>query len=248
MFLNVEAMPASPVIQVRKICLALPEAHEVEAWGEPTFRAPKKMFAMFASAKTHHGRGRPAVWFKATREDQARMIGATPDCYFVPPYVGKSGWVGAWLDDVAADAAAANADRPVLVMGHHQNWMPNGAPNDDYFGIHPAGSLGLIEVMARHPGIAAYAAGHTHRHRVRRTEATGARPFIEVGTVKDFPGTWAEYRVHEGGIVQIVHRISDPAALAWSERCRHLFADYGFDYQTYAMGSIDDRCFVIPVR
>jgi hypothetical protein len=94
-------MPPRPLTKLRKLCLDLPEACEVEAWGEPTFRAPKKMFAMFASAKTHHGRGRPAVWFKATREDQARMIEAAPDCYFVPPYVGKSGWVGAWLDDVA---------------------------------------------------------------------------------------------------------------------------------------------------
>jgi len=93
-------MPPRPLTRLRKICLALPEATEVEAWGEPTFRA-KKMFAMFASPKTHHGRGRPAVWFKATAADQARMIGAAPESYFIPPYVGKSGWVGAWLDDVA---------------------------------------------------------------------------------------------------------------------------------------------------
>src|SRR5260370_2120466 len=32
---------------VRQICLALPEAKEVEAWGHPTFRAGKKMFAGF---------------------------------------------------------------------------------------------------------------------------------------------------------------------------------------------------------
>ena len=32
---------------MRSICLALPEAAEVEAWGHPTFRAGKKMFAAF---------------------------------------------------------------------------------------------------------------------------------------------------------------------------------------------------------
>ena len=148
-----------------------------------------------------------------------------------------------WLDDLAA-----SSDRPVVVMGHHQPWMPGGAPSDDYFGIHPTGSIGLIDVMARRAVFAAYAAGHTHRHRVRRTPATGERPFIEVGTVKDFPGTWAEYRVYEGGILQVVHRMSDLAALAWSERCRHLFADYGFDYQTYALGALSDRCFVIDTH
>src|SRR5262249_7166614 len=31
--------------QLRSLCLALPEASEVEAWGHPTFRAGKKMFA-----------------------------------------------------------------------------------------------------------------------------------------------------------------------------------------------------------
>jgi hypothetical protein len=31
--------------EVRKLCLALPESVEMEAWGRPTFRAGKKMFA-----------------------------------------------------------------------------------------------------------------------------------------------------------------------------------------------------------
>jgi predicted DNA-binding protein (MmcQ/YjbR family) len=83
---------------VRNLCLALPEAHEVEAWGEPTFRVKNKLFAMYASAGNHHGGGRPAVWLKATREDQARLIGAMPEQFFSPPYVGKSGWIGIWLD------------------------------------------------------------------------------------------------------------------------------------------------------
>src|SRR5947209_8239270 len=33
--------------KVRSLCLALPEAREIEAWGQPTFRAGKKMFAAF---------------------------------------------------------------------------------------------------------------------------------------------------------------------------------------------------------
>ncbi len=87
---------------MRKICLALPEAHEVEAWGEPTFRVRNKIFAMFASASTHHGGGRNAVWLKAAPGDQKRMIAAAPDCFFKPPYVGPSGWVGVWLDGEVA--------------------------------------------------------------------------------------------------------------------------------------------------
>lgn len=50
-------MTARPVLRLRNVCLALCEAHEVEAWTEPTFRVRNKMFAMYASAETRHGDG-----------------------------------------------------------------------------------------------------------------------------------------------------------------------------------------------
>jgi hypothetical protein len=91
-------MPSGPLARLRKVCLALPEAHEVEAWGEPTFRVRNKLFAMYAAPNNHHGGGRPAVWCKAAPGNQALMVRAEPERYFVPPYVGPSGWVGIWLD------------------------------------------------------------------------------------------------------------------------------------------------------
>ena len=91
-------MSSSPLARLRKVCLALPEAHEVEAWGEPTFRVKNKIFAMYASANTHHGGGRHAVWCKAAPVNQRLMVDAEPDRFFVPPYVGPSGWIGVWLD------------------------------------------------------------------------------------------------------------------------------------------------------
>ncbi|MEJ7812759.1 MAG: MmcQ/YjbR family DNA-binding protein [Gemmatimonadaceae bacterium] len=94
-------MPPSPLTRVRKLCLALPEAHEVEAWGEPTFRVRNKPFAMYASAGNHHGAGRPAVWCKAPKGDQDLLVRGAPERFFVPPYVGPSGWVGVWLDGKA---------------------------------------------------------------------------------------------------------------------------------------------------
>jgi 3',5'-cyclic AMP phosphodiesterase CpdA len=150
-----------------------------------------------------------------------------------------------WLEEVAA-----SADRPVIVMGHHQCWVAGSKDTrpTDYFGINPDDSDALADVVARQPRIVAYAAGHTHRNRVRHTAATGAVPFIEVGCVKDFPGSWAEYRVYDGGITQIHHRVSTPAALAWSERCRHLYRDFGVDYESYALGRLEDRCFTISIR
>ena len=146
-----------------------------------------------------------------------------------------------WLDTLAAEA-----DRPVLVFGHHHPWAPGSDERpDDYFGIHPDDSERLVEVVARRPRIAGYFAGHTHRNRVRRFAATGAVPWVEVACVKDFPGAWAEYRVFEGGILQVFRRISAPEALAWSERTRDMFAGL---YGDYAFGSLDDRCFPLPAR
>lgn len=91
-------MPSGPLPRLRRICLALPEAHEAKAWGEPTFRVRNKLFAMYAAPDNHHGGGRPAVWCKAAAGNQALMVRAEPARYFVPPYVGPSGWVGVWLD------------------------------------------------------------------------------------------------------------------------------------------------------
>jgi hypothetical protein len=91
-------MPPRPLTRLRKLALALPEAHEVEAWGEPTFRVKNKLFAMHASAGTHHTNGREAVWLKAGPGNQDLMVRAFPDRFFKPPYVGPSGWVGVWLD------------------------------------------------------------------------------------------------------------------------------------------------------
>lgn len=147
-----------------------------------------------------------------------------------------------WLDDLAA-----GADRPVLVMGHHQQWT-HGNRSPDYFGINPDDSDALTALIARRRSIVAYSAGHTHRHRVRRLAGAGGVPSIEVGCTKDFPGTWAEHRVYEGGIMQVIHRVSSPEALSWSERCRHLYRDFGIDYEHYALGELEDRCFVIDQR
>lgn len=88
----------SPLVRLRRICLTFPEAHEVEAWGEPTFRVRNKLFAMYANANNHHGDGQSAVWCKAAPGNQELMVRAAPERFFVPPYVGPSGWVGVWLN------------------------------------------------------------------------------------------------------------------------------------------------------
>lgn len=147
-------------------------------------------------------------------------------------------------DDLAWLAALCeDSDRPVLVFGHHHVWDPASPERpDDYFGIRPDDSEALIAVAAARPAFLGYFAGHTHRNRVRRMAATGARPWVEVACVKDFPGTWAEYRVFEGGILQIHRRISTREALAWSEKTRAMFNG---GYAAYAYGKLADRCFAM---
>jgi 3',5'-cyclic-AMP phosphodiesterase len=148
-----------------------------------------------------------------------------------------------WLDD-----NATGADVPVLVFGHHHPWSPDSAKrSENYFGIDPDSSEALVEVVARRPEIAGYFAGHTHRNRVRHFSATGDLPWVEVACVKDFPGSWAEYRVFDGGVLQIHRRISSPEALAWSESCRRLYEGL-IDYPSYALGPLSERCFPIWPR
>lgn len=86
-------MAKSPADRLRAICLALPEAAEKEAWGDPTFRVRDKIFAMLKQ-----GDGRPSLWCKAPPGSQMVLVGADPERFFVPPYVGHKGWVGMRLD------------------------------------------------------------------------------------------------------------------------------------------------------
>lgn len=146
-----------------------------------------------------------------------------------------------WLGDVAA-----HSDVPVLVFGHHHVWNPEASVRPDtYFGIDPGDSERLVELVAARPAITGYFAGHTHRNRVRRFGPTGDVPWVEVACVKDFPGAWAEYRVFEGGVLQVFHRIAAHDALVWTQKTREMYAGGYFEY---AFGSLADRCFPIWPR
>ncbi len=84
--------------RVRRICLSLPEATEQVAWGEPTWRVRKRLFAMYA--ENHHHDGRVALWCNAPLGVQEHLVARDAGAYFVPPYVGVKGWIGIVLDRV----------------------------------------------------------------------------------------------------------------------------------------------------
>ncbi len=89
-------MPKTIPQAVREVCLALPEAVEVESHGSPDFRVRGKSFATYVV--NHHGDGRVALWLKADLAVQAALVAADPKHCFVPPYVGTRGWFGLRLD------------------------------------------------------------------------------------------------------------------------------------------------------
>jgi predicted DNA-binding protein (MmcQ/YjbR family) len=81
--------------ELRAICLAFPEAVEVEAWGRPTFRAGKKIFAVFSGDDDHAF----AVIFKPEPEERPALL--DDERFYAPPYFGPSGWLA--LDLTAAE-------------------------------------------------------------------------------------------------------------------------------------------------
>jgi Icc protein len=141
-----------------------------------------------------------------------------------------------WLDDVAGSATDA-----VLVFGHHHPWDPeSGERSETYFGVNPDDSEALCALIDRRESIAGYFAGHTHRTRTRRFASARNVPIVEIACVKDYPGAWAEYRVYDGGYVQLTRRIDAPSAMEWTETTRNMFAGL---YRDYALGDLADRCF-----
>jgi predicted DNA-binding protein (MmcQ/YjbR family) len=73
--------------ELRGVCLALPESVEVEAWGRPTFRAGKKIFAVFEGTDDHPY----AVIFKPEAQERPALL--DDPRFYSPPYWGPGGWL-----------------------------------------------------------------------------------------------------------------------------------------------------------
>ena len=80
---------------------------------------------MHASAESHHGKGREGVWVKSAHVTQDMLVRSDPKRYYVPPYAGKSGWFGAYIDrgtdwemlaDLLRDAYRLTAPKKLLAQ------------------------------------------------------------------------------------------------------------------------------------
>jgi hypothetical protein len=83
--------------RVRELCLGLPETSERPSHGAPAFFVREKR-AFLMVLEDHHGDGRFAIWCAAAEGTQAMLVGADPERFFRPPYVGPRGWLGVRLD------------------------------------------------------------------------------------------------------------------------------------------------------
>jgi len=142
----------------------------------------------------------------------------------------------------AADAPVAHV-LPGVVLAVLDTVIPTDTP-----GRVTADQLEWLDDLAATADRPVLVFGHHHvwspdsNHRPDTYFATGAVPWVEVACVKDFPGAWAEYRVFEGGVLQVHRRASAPDALAWADKTRAMF---GGAYVEYAFGALEDRCLVV---
>jgi len=146
----------------------------------------------------------------------------------------RHGEITPHVDEIAD--AVRDAPGPAFVALHHQ-LMTTPVPTYIPVGIDRDQSRAFLDrLVAANPAVFV-TSGHTHRHRRRRH---GSAVITEVGSPKDYPGTWAGYVVHEGGIRQVVRRIARPDVLRWTDRSSA--AAFGL-WGRWSPGTLDDRCF-----
>ncbi|MCU0270981.1 MAG: metallophosphoesterase [Acidimicrobiales bacterium] len=142
------------------------------------------------------------------------------------------------IADLAAAVvgAARSAPGPTFVATHHYamrlpvaTFWPPGIPS---YEANP-----FLRWLAAANPASVVSSGHTHRHRRRRV---GPLLLTEVGSPKDYPGTWAGYAVHEGGIRQVVRRVAAPDVLGWLD----VSADAAWHlWSKWSPGLLSHRCF-----
>jgi predicted phosphodiesterase len=133
---------------------------------------------------------------------------------------------------------AARARNPILLAMHHHpqrfrypTFKPEGIPG-------PEAHRFLEDLAAANPRTFV-TTGHTHRH---RRHEYGPITLTEVGSTKDYPGAWAGYVIHEGGIRQVVRRVARPDCIRWTEYTRRAVAGV---WGRWSPGTLADRCFAV---
>lgn len=144
--------------------------------------------------------------------------------------IGTFGHIG---DDVVA--AVEDATGAVLVAVHH-HLQPLPLPHHWPPGIPSPQARRLAARLAAAGQPVILSSGHTHRHRARRYGTVRA---TEVGSVKDYPGVWAGYEAHPGGLRQVVRRVGAPDVLRWTDRTAATALGL---WGRWSPGRLENRC------
>jgi hypothetical protein len=133
---------------------------------------------------------------------------------------------------------AGEARGPVVVALHHP---PSRWPVQTHYppSIVWRDTTRLVDALAAANPATLIVAGHTHRN--RRYPVRGLT-VSEVASTKDYPGVWAGYSVYEGGIRQVVYRVAEPNAIAWTELTRRAL---GGIWGRWSPGRLSDRCWTL---
>jgi hypothetical protein len=105
------------VERVRKIALRLPGTTEKVSHGEATFFRGRMFLTL---DDNHHDSGHVAVWCRAEPGVQQAFVEASPEHFFVPPYLGVQGWLGVRLD--------SGLDWAVIARFVERAWQEAPAP------------------------------------------------------------------------------------------------------------------------
>lgn len=137
----------------------------------------------------------------------------------------------------ALDAVADAGGACLVILHHHIQLLP--LPTFWPPGINSLRGNQFVKALRRANHRVAITTGHSHRHRRRSIHGV---EHIEVGSAKDYPGVWAGYAVHEGGLRQVVRRVGDADHLEWTDRTRAVM--FGA-WRHFSPGRLRDRCFTI---
>lgn len=109
----------SPLLtRLSTICLALPEAERRDSGDHAAFLVRKRTFAYFLN--NHHGDGIVSAACKVLPGDNAELVRAQPERFYLPAYVGSRGWVALRLDRGKVDWEEAKE----LITGSYRLTAP----------------------------------------------------------------------------------------------------------------------------
>ncbi len=170
-----------------------------------------------------------------TRQPRARDLPGVRLVFAHSPLPDRHSGAVSPSDAAALAKLAEEGSTPVVAVLHHP---PRRLPVQTHWppSIRWRDSTRLVAVLAEANPATLLLAAHTHRN---RRYQVGGLTVAEVGSTKDYPGQWAGYAVHEGGIRQAVFRVADESAMAWTETTRRAAAGV---WGWWSPGRLADRC------